>query len=171
MDDRGALERARASVRELVSVARGGDKDTVFDLLRQVTGDGGPDTRLVVGQLVAATAEMMLLRAGGQPEDAIFAVDLRDEGELAVPIDDLPPPLRAAVRALLAALNDQPRDMEYQLDLALHEQSAIAVLDVVVHCVLWTVGLLEWCAGEGVTGPEWLAGDEYSRYWQPGDYA
>lgn len=172
MEYRGALERARANVRELVSVARDGDQDRVFEELRRAIADGGgPETRLVVGQLVAATAQMMLLRAGQQPDDVIYAVDLRDDGEAAVPVDDLPPQLRATVRALLAELNDRPEDAEYQLRLALWAQDATAMLDVLVHCMLWTIGMMEWCEAQGLPVPEWLAGDEYSPPRRFGDYA
>ncbi|GAB3885675.1 hypothetical protein ACFQ1S_16665 [Kibdelosporangium lantanae] len=157
MNDRGLVEQARAGVRELVHVARDGDTQSVFEVLRRVTDDTEVDTRLVVGQLVAAAAEMMLMRVGKQADDVTYAVDLRDDDEFAVPIDELTPPLRATVRALLAELNGAHADAEYQLELALCEQSLTTTLDVVVHSLLWTIGLLEWCESAGRPAPEWLA--------------
>jgi hypothetical protein len=159
-DDRDLLHRARAGARELVHVARDGDTNGVFDALRRLTGDEGiigPDTRMIVGQLVSASAQMMLLRVGTPPPDVTYAVDLRDEEEFAVPIDELEPPLRATVRALLAELNGRPEEAGFQLDLALREQTVPTTLDVVVHSLLWTIGLLEWCEAEAQPAPSWLS--------------
>lgn len=159
-DDRELLDRARAGARELVHVARDGDTDNVFASLRKLTeGQGivGSDTRMIVGQLVSASAEMMLLRVGSAPDDVTYAVDLRDDDEFKVSIDELEPPLRATVRALLAELNGRSEEADFQLDLALREQNVPTTLDVVVHSLLWTIGLLEWCEAEDKPAPEWLA--------------
>ncbi|MET0237101.1 MAG: hypothetical protein ABW224_20800 [Kibdelosporangium sp.] len=159
-DDREMLGRARAGARELVHVARDGDTDGVFDALRRLTEHQGivePDTRMVVGQLVSASAEMMLLRAGMAPDDVTYVVDLRDDDEFKVPIDELDPPLRATVRALLAVLNGLPEEADFQLDLALREHNVQTTLDVVVHSLLWTIGLMEWCEAADQPAPEWLA--------------
>jgi hypothetical protein len=156
MDDRETvLERARAGARELVRAATDGDTETVFLVLRRLTEDA-VDTRKVVGQLVAATAQMMLLRVRKAPDDVTYAVDLRGEDEFAVPIDELTPPLRATVRALLAELNGRPQEADFQLELALRQETASATLDVVVHVLLWIIGLLEWCEEQGRPAPEWL---------------
>ncbi|ALG09091.1 hypothetical protein [Kibdelosporangium phytohabitans] len=161
-DDFDLLRHARAGARELVTVARQGNTAGVFDVLRKLTGSSdivGLDTRLIVGQLVCASAQMMLLRVGSQPQDVTYAVDLRDDDEFAVPIDELEPPLRATVRALLAQLNGRPDEADFQLDLALCEQTVPTTLDVVVHSLLWTIGLLEWCEAEQQSPPAWLATD------------
>jgi hypothetical protein len=157
VDDRGLLDQARAGVRELVNVARDGDTDSAFHVLRRLTEGSAVDTRMIVGQLVAASAQMMLLRVGTQPNDVTYAVDLRDDDEFMVPIDELTPPLRATVRALLAELNGCPGEADFQLELALREQTVTTTLDVVVHSLLWTIGLLEWCEAEDKPAPEWLA--------------
>nr|WP_052478467.1 hypothetical protein [Kibdelosporangium sp. MJ126-NF4]CEL18305.1 hypothetical protein [Kibdelosporangium sp. MJ126-NF4]CTQ97790.1 hypothetical protein [Kibdelosporangium sp. MJ126-NF4] len=165
-DDRDLLGQARAGARELVAVARQGDTAGVFDVLRRLTGDDGivgSDTRMIVGQLVSASAQMMLMRVGEQAEDVTYAVDLRDDDEFAVPIDELEPPLRATVRALLAELNGRPDEAGFQLDLALYEQTVPTTLDVVVHSLLWTIGLLEWCEAERQTPPAWLDVDRSAR--------
>jgi hypothetical protein len=159
-DDRELLARARAGARELVHVARDGNTEGVFDSLRRLTerqGIVGSDTRMIVGQLVSASAEMMLMRAGSAADDVTYAVDLRDDDEFKVPIDELEPSLRATVRALLAELNGLPDEADFQLELALREQSVPTTLDVVVHSLLWTIGLLEWCEAEDKPAPEWLA--------------
>ncbi|MET0132310.1 MAG: hypothetical protein ABW215_01815 [Kibdelosporangium sp.] len=159
MEDRELVDRARACARELVHVARDGDTGRVYDTLRDITGprhDDGTDTRMVVGQLVSASAQMMLLRVDSPPDDVTYAVDLRDNEQFNVPIDDLAPPLRATVRALLAELNGKPAEADFQIDLALGEQSMRGKLDVVVHLLLWTIGLLEWCEAADMPAPKWL---------------
>ncbi|MEV4318989.1 hypothetical protein [Actinocrispum sp. NPDC049592] len=156
MDRRDEVRRAQAGARELVQVAREGDTQAVFEVLRRLTEDA-VDAREIVGQLVAASAQMMLLRVGKAPDDVTYVVDLRDDDEFAVPIDELTPPLRATVRALLAELNGRPDEAEFQLELALCEQTVHTTLDVVVHCLLWTIGLLEWCEDQQRPAPEWLA--------------
>lgn len=158
-DDRELLDQARAGARELVHVARDGDTDRVYDALREITKgrrSDRPDTRMIVGQLVAASAQMMLLRVETHPDEVTYAVDLRDDDEFNVPIDELAPPLRATVRALLAELNGRPDEAGFQLDLALREEEVPSRLDVVVHSLLWTIGLLEWCEAEDQPAPEWL---------------
>lgn len=160
MEDRQQVERARTGARELVSAARHGDTESVFNVLRRLTegpGDVQDDVQDIVGQLVAATAQMMLLRVTKPPEDVTYAVDLRDDDEFAVPIDELTPPLRGAVRALLAELNGRSEEARFQLELALCQQTVQTTLDVVVHCLLWTIGLLEWCEEQDQPAPEWLA--------------
>jgi hypothetical protein len=156
VNERQQVERARAGARELVHVAREGDTESVFNVLRRLT-EGAVDAQEIVGQLVAATAQMMLLRAGDAPEDVTYAIDLRNDEEFGVPIDELTPPLRATVRALLAELNGHSEEAQFQLELALCRQTVPTTLDVVVHCLLWTIGMLEWCEEQDRPAPEWLA--------------
>jgi hypothetical protein len=161
VDDRELL-RARASARELVHVARDGDTGRVYDTLRDITGPqhtDGADTRMIVCQLVSASAQMMLLRVDSPADDVTYAVDLRDDEQFNVPIDDLAPPLRATVRALLAELNGQSAEAGFQIDLALDAENMQGKLDVVVHLLLWTIGLLEWCEAADMPAPDWLTVD------------
>lgn len=156
MDD---LEHARAGARELVDLARNGDTPAVFEAFRRITREhaqGGHGAEPVIGELVFASAEMMLLRAQYTAEDATFAVDLKDDEQFSVPIDELTPPLRATVRALLAELNGHRDEAWFQVRLALREPDVNATLDVLVHALLWTIGMLEWCVAEDVAVPGWL---------------
>jgi hypothetical protein len=161
MEHDGPLARIRARARALVVLARDGDTAGLVDALDQVSVEravGGPGAHQIVSELISAAVEMVSKRAGEMPAHTLFAVDIRDEGDEAIAIDHLDPPLRATIRALLAELNGNPEDARFQLELALRDIDAEATLEVVVHALLWTIGMLEWCEDEGVHPPDWLRG-------------
>ncbi|WP_156758145.1 hypothetical protein [Actinokineospora pegani] len=153
-------EHPRGVARKLVAVTRGGNmnpggSESALDVL------SGPDhhDRLaaVLRELVTATADMMLCRAETPLADKAFVLDLRDEEGEPVVVDDLDPPVRALVRALLAELNGRPEDAEFQLELALRDDPRFDPVDVLVLCLLWTVGSIEWCEQHDAPTPGWLA--------------
>ncbi|GGS36762.1 MULTISPECIES: hypothetical protein [Actinokineospora] len=149
-------EHPRGIARRLVTVTRGGAApgvDAPLDLL------GGPDerTRLraVIRELVDATAAMLLHRGGDNP-DHLYLLDLRDAEGNEVSVDDLTPPVRALVRAVLADLNGRPEDVDVQLELSVRNEGGDP-LSVLVLALLWTVGSLEWCEAHDADPPAWLA--------------
>ncbi|MEV4317006.1 hypothetical protein [Actinocrispum sp. NPDC049592] len=142
-------------------MARDGDTAGLVDALDVLISEqarGGPGPHLIVGELLSAAVAMVSTRAGAVPAETLFAVDIRDDADHAVAIDHLEPPLRATIRALLAELNGHPEDARFQLELALRDIDLEATLEVVVHALLWTIGMLEWCEEQGIEAPEWLRG-------------
>jgi hypothetical protein len=161
MGDERPLGRIRARARALVVMARDEDTAGLADALGLLSTDraaGGPETHQVVGELISAAVEMVALRAGDMSARTLFAVDIRDDTDHEVVIDRLEPPLRATIRAMLAELNGHQQDARFQLELALRDIDAEATLEVVVHALLWTIGMLEWCEEHGVAAPDWLRG-------------
>lgn len=161
MMEQSPLVRIRHRARYLVELARDGDTTGLLDALSGLTaerGEGALSTHLIVGELISAAVQMVSLRAGAVPAHTLFAVDIRDDVDQEVAIDMLEPPLRATIRALLAELNGHPEESRFQLELALRDIDLDATLEVVVHALLWTIGLLEWCESEGVDVPDWLRG-------------
>lgn len=161
MADECPLLRTRARARALVVMARDGDTPGLVDALGRLAGEqaaGGPEVHQVVGELISAAVQMVVLRSGETPAHTLFAVDIRDDEDQAVVIDQLDPPLRATIRCLLAELNGHPEEARFQLGLALRDIDLEATLEVVVHALLWTIGLLEWCEEQGVDAPDWLRG-------------
>jgi hypothetical protein len=161
MKDECPLVQIRAEARALVAMARDGDITGLVDALDRLIAqryNGGPGPHLIVGELISAAVQMVSVRAGAVPAHTLFAVDIRDDVDQAVAIDHLEPPLRATIRALLAELNGHPEDARFQLELALRDIDMEATLEVVVHALLWTIGMLEWCEDEGVDAPDWLRG-------------
>jgi hypothetical protein len=72
-----------------------------------------------------------------------------------VEIDELDPPVRATIRALLAAVNEHPEDAADQIALAV-AGGLQATAEVVVLALRWTVNAVESCAETGVPLPDWL---------------
>lgn len=127
------------------------------DVVSGPGGRGGASVHGVVSELLTAAGEMMRVRAGYSTDRTVFAVDIRDEGDGEVPIDDLSPALRATIRVVLADLNQHPDEAGFQLDLALADPDPDATVEVVVHALLWTIDLVEWCDRTGCPTPGWLS--------------
>ncbi|PPK63100.1 hypothetical protein V5P93_005244 [Actinokineospora auranticolor] len=152
-------EHPRGVARKLVDVTRGGELDPrgPSGALDVLAGERHRDKLgAVLRELVVATADMMLCRAESTGPDKAFVLDLRDDEGDPVEVDALDPPVRALVRALLARLNGQRADAEYQLDLAVRDDPRFDPVDVLVLALLWTVGSIEWCEQHDVPTPGWL---------------
>jgi hypothetical protein len=106
------------------------------DELRQYVRD-------VVAELIQVAATAVRDNTGERSEVA-FAVDLRDDDNTTVSIDELEPPVRATIRALLADLNGHHEDAEFQLDLAVRSLDPMTGLDTVRRALTMTVALLQW---------------------------
>ncbi|HEV2783080.1 MAG TPA: hypothetical protein VGX25_27175 [Actinophytocola sp.] len=147
---------ARATAGRLVTLARAGEWDAVRGSLSLLAyAGGGPQERLrhIVGELVEASASMVMWRAAGMGLSGTFSADLRRADESLIDIDGVDPPVRALIRAMLAAVNGCPEDAADQVALALAGGQQASV-EVVVLALKWTVSALEWCADEA--RPEWL---------------
>jgi len=138
---------ARAAAHELVRCARDGDPDGLVETLYAVVEQGDPvgdHVRPVLAELNRVSATAVHDRAAPVTSDTLFGVDLRDEDDQRLDVDELSPPTRAAVRALLAELNDEPDDVVFQLDLAVREMDRTIGLATVRQTLIMTVGLLVW---------------------------
>jgi hypothetical protein len=145
----------RRLARHLMELIRDGDDDGMVGEMARLT-DNRPEARLVLGEYLAALAEMMRDAADPDSTDPFFALELSNDDGSAIDIDTMRPPVRAAVRALLGELNGHPEEAEFQLRLALREPSMDVTVDVFSHMLMWTVGTLEWCSENDVPKPAWL---------------
>jgi hypothetical protein len=151
----------RSQARNLVAIMDRGDDESIMLELARLTADreqGGRASHLIVCELVSALAGMMVAAAGpskpgGEPS---YGLELTNDDDHEIGIDDASPPVRAAVRALLAELNEHPEDALFQVDLALRDASFQATLEVFTHVLLWTIGMLKWCDANDVPRPQWL---------------
>ncbi|MGQ0840212.1 hypothetical protein [Actinokineospora sp.] len=154
-------EHSRGLARRLVAVARGGEPDPGGEYLSLevlAVPEQRARLRAVLGELVGATASMMLHRATARPlPDRAFALDLRDDAGEPVDVDRLDPPVRGLVRALLAELNGRPQDTGFQLDLAVLDDLRFDPVDVLELALLWTAGSLQWCEEHDAPTPAWLS--------------
>jgi hypothetical protein len=117
-----------------------------------------PYVREVVAELINVATAAVRNNAGPFPQQAAFAVDLRDDDNDRVGIDELDPPVRATIRAMLAELNGSPDDASFQLDLAVRGVDRRTGLDTVRRALTMTIGLLHWSERseglEGIMNPE-----------------
>lgn len=95
-----------------------------------------------LAETATAIAEMVRARAGESGQDTAFRIDVADEYG-AVDIDELPPALRALLRAVLALLESQTDDARFQLAMAAGAAQAKGRLDALVHGLVCTSSLLD----------------------------
>lgn len=157
---------AQATAHQLVHCVLEADSDGLTETLEAVvdqpTNELRPYVREVVAELInVATAAVR--HSTGRIDNAAFAVDLRDDANDHVGIDELEPPVRATIRAMLAELNGSPDDASFQLDLAVRGVDQNTGLDTVRRALTMTIGLLHWSERpdvlEALKNPE-LAADE-----------
>jgi hypothetical protein len=148
---------AQTSAGHLVTLARAGDLNAVTGSLTLLSFTGQrlhERLRLILTALIEANASMVAHRARALGLTGTFAANLRLTDDSAFDIDRLTPPVRAAVRALLAQVNGCPQDAADQIELALAGGQRASV-HVIVLVLRWTVNSLEWC--EDDARPDWLA--------------
>ncbi|MBP2325770.1 hypothetical protein JOF56_006155 [Kibdelosporangium banguiense] len=150
----------RLQARQLVGVTRRNDDESMVLEMARLTADrtnGGRESHLITCELIAALSQMMLTAAGpAEEQDRTYGLELTGDDNNALDIDQTSPPIRAAVRALLAELNGHSEETLFQVDLALRDNSFKATIEVLTHVVLWTIGMLEWCDTNGIPRPQWL---------------
>jgi hypothetical protein len=139
---------AQATAHQLVHCVLEADSDGLTETLETVvdhpTGELRPYVREVVAELINVATAAVRDNAGPFPQQAAFAVDLRDDDNDRVGIDELDPPVRATIRAMLAELNGSPDDASFQLDLAVRGVDRGTGLDTVRRALTMTIGLLHW---------------------------
>lgn len=157
---------AQATAHQLVHCVLDADQVGLTETLETVAAYPADELRAhvreIVAELINVATAAVRDSAGPLRDRAAFAIDLRDDDDDRVTIDDLDPPVRATIRAMLADLNDCPEDAAIQLDLAVYEVGRTAGietgLDTVRRALTMTIGLLHWSEQseplEGVMDPE-----------------
>jgi hypothetical protein len=139
---------AQATAHQLVHCVLEADSDGLTETLETVvdhpTDELRPYVREVVAELINVATSAVRHTAGRHYDNAAFAVDLRDDANDKVGIDELDPPVRATIRAMLAELNGAPDDAVFQLDLAVRGVDRRTGLDTVRRALTMTIGLLHW---------------------------
>jgi hypothetical protein len=138
---------AQATAHQLVHCVLEADSDGLTETLDTVVDHPAEELRPYVREVVAElinVATAAVRNTTGQVHNAAFAVDLRDDTNDRVGIDELDPPVRATIRAMLAELNNSPDDARFQLDLAVRGVDRRTGLDTVRRALTMTIGLLHW---------------------------
>lgn len=130
----------------MLDVIRRDDTDGLAGLLSDLVGTCAPQRHLfepVLRELVVVIVRALERRAG-TAEAAVgdtYAVDLWDSADGPVAIDQVQPALRAMLRAVLAALNEDSGDSRFQLGLVLDDPDPLARVDALLHALVWADGL------------------------------
>ena len=136
---------AEALVNDLGNHAPDGDAgvdagiDAVSRALPRMIGASAPDAGLfhpLCAELVTTVAQQVRAQAAAGDGD-LFTVALTGEGDEDVGIDDVQPPLRAVLRAVLAELNDDSDDAAAQLAFIATDPDPRGQADALVHLVAW----------------------------------
>jgi hypothetical protein len=158
---------AQATAHQLVHCVLEADSDGLTETLETVVDHPAdelrPYVREVVAELINVATAAVRHTTGPLQGKAAFAVDLRDDANDQVAIDELEPPVRATIRAMLAELNGSPDDASFQLDLAVRGVDRRTGLDTVRRALTMTIGLLHWSEQsdlpEGFMDPELTANE------------
>jgi hypothetical protein len=139
---------AQATAHQLVHCVLEADPVGLTETLETVAAHPADElrhhVREIVAELINVATTAVRDSAGPLRDRAAFAIDLRDDDNDRVGIDDLEPPVRATIRAMLAELNGSPDDASFQLDLAVRGVDHRTGLDTVRRALTMTIGLLHW---------------------------
>lgn len=131
---------ARELAGQLVDVVDREDFDTLAGLVPRLIGRQAPEHSLLrplLGELLTVLAHLVRARSSEISPGDVFSVELTDDVE----VDELPPPLRATLRAVLAELNDDHDNARLHLDFIAADPNPLGRLDALVHLVTWVHGL------------------------------
>jgi hypothetical protein len=152
----------RETVGQAATQLHNGEADAAVGTLAELTSGGGEvavaDCRAATSMLNGAAAEMISALCRDTGGVSAFGVHLADEDGEEVSIDDIVPPIRAGIRALLADVNGDRETAEFQLDLAFRTSDPMTAGTVALHSLLWASDLVEQCEREHIRVPSWLAG-------------
>lgn len=79
-----------------------------------------------------------------------------DDGQ-EVSIDEADPPVRTAVRTLLAEVHGDQAAAKEQIEIALHNAAPEEMISVLVQALRWTIKLSAECSSRDLTVPDWIA--------------
>jgi hypothetical protein len=128
---------------DLAEAARNGAHEEVAEVVTMLSGSGSRHvSAAVVSELAGLCACAVAAHCPSAGAGTAFGVLIENELAVTVGVDALPPGLRAALRALLAALNDDHCAQEIQADLATRGGRDEVAL-VLAHCLLWLLELAE----------------------------
>jgi hypothetical protein len=80
-----------------------------------------------------------------------------DEDGQEVPIDEADPPVRTAVRTLLAEVHGDEDAAAEQVEIALSSAAPEEMATVVIQALRWTIRLATACDERDLPVPDWIA--------------
>jgi hypothetical protein len=141
----------------LAAAQEGDDGDAVERLIEFVreSRDEHTDVRELVLLLFAECSAMVteLSEGGATP----VRMQVFDEDGQEVPIDEADPPVRTAVRTLLAEVHGDEDAAAEQVEIALSSAAPEEMATVVIQALRWTIRLATACDERDLPVPDWIA--------------
>jgi len=141
----------------LAAAQEGDDGDAVERLIEFVreSRDEHTDVRELVLLLFAECSRMVteLSEGGATP----VRMQVFDEEGQEVPIDEADPPVRTAVRTLLAEVHGDEDAAAEQVEIAMSSAAPEEMATVVIQALRWTIRLATACDERDLPVPLWIA--------------
>lgn len=156
--DPDSRRRLLSAVGRALSAAASGDDEVaverLIDFIRE-SSDGHADARDLVLLLFHECSQMVTaLGSGG---DTPVKMQVFDAEGQEVPIDQADPPVRTAVRTLLAEVNGDAAAAQDQIEIALNNAAPTEVATVILQALRWTVRLSAECLHRSLPVTPWIA--------------
>ncbi|GAA3016491.1 hypothetical protein LV79_001869 [Actinokineospora globicatena] len=159
MDDSDPARRKRLTEAAAGALAamRAGEDDGALDRVAaavRATPDSHADaSELMLLLFHECSAMVSALGSGGTTPVKMQVYD--DDGH-EVPIDEADPPVRTAVRTLLAQVHGDTDGAKAQIDIALTNAAPEEMATLMVQALRWTLRLSEECLNRALPIPTWL---------------
>lgn len=146
-----------AASQALAAASEGDDGNAVDRLINfvQDSNDEHTDVRELVLLLFSECSRMVteLSEGGATP----VRMQVFDEDGQEVPIDEADPPVRTAVRTLLAEVHGDEDAAAEQVEIALSSAAPEEMATVVIQALRWTIRLATACRERDLPVPEWIS--------------
>lgn len=146
-----------AASQALAAANDGDDGDAVERLIGfvQNSDDEHTDVRELVLLLFSECSQMVaeLSEGGATP----VRMQVFDEEGQEVPIDEADPPVRTAVRTLLAEVHGDQDAAAEQVEIALSNAAPEEMATVVIQALRWTIRLATACQVRELPVPDWIS--------------
>lgn len=147
----------RAASQALAAASLGDDDTAVEHLIALVrdSPDEHADVRELVLLLFSECSRMVSeLSAGGATPVRMQVFDADGQE---VPIDEADPPVRTAVRTLLAEVHGDEQAAADQIEIALSSAVPAEMATVLIQALRWTIRLAGACTERSLSVPEWIS--------------
>jgi hypothetical protein len=141
----------------LAAAKTGDDSEAVNHLISfvQESPDEHADVRELVLLLFSECSRMVTeLSAGGATPVRMQVFD--SDGQ-EVPIDEADPPVRTAVRTLLAEVHGDSEAAAAQIEIALTNAVPAEMATVLIQALRWTIRLANACTERSLSVPGWIS--------------
>ena len=156
--DRERRERiVRTASQALAAAQAGDDSAAVAHLIGFVrdSPDEHADVRELVLLLFSECSRMVTeLSAGGATP---VRMQVFDSDGVEVPIDEADPPVRTAVRTLLAEVHGDSEAAAAQIEIAMTNAVPAELATVLIQALRWTIRLANACSERSLSVPEWIS--------------